>query len=523
MLVSANWALMLFLSVYQRVRSETEILESETLSLTDSTLPHCKRTTVVTGEVVQENIETTELSVVTTMQLQLSLRETACFHVNVRSPEVNATAPTSIGYNETLMYSLQYAALEDHHPIRARYEFGIPKITSTCKCDCEGGADHCRGGSQYQNCTKGALCHTTAHLNMAPTGCPSGKFSDVCCEVSMDPYKDWRFWAISIGTPDITVASFILKLYSQERRGEWSVRSANRIYVPLHSKQAFTLGRDKLRLSVAGTGSNKHLNNGMYWLRSDEKVLRTGLPLNQMQEWDVGKLGWFRLNNGRWEIRAGAVKVQDAHHVKVTDCKAQTYEDSFNAEGYVSMGMNKVVDVNFIEEHGHPVEELERWIISAQVRNPADSRIAVISHREAPALTVDLTMDNRPVIRFFHHRSELVDFSGDILLDKYSNRFLNISFAGSKGTLLGNVYRSMTKEHIDVAFSTYVHSLQPTNHSSIISLPSSVNGSRWVCFDLSIVKCYWNYSILQVCFTPAGEEEAEKCKWFRYHATPLPW
>ena len=81
------------------------------------------------------------------------------------------------------------------------------------------------------------------------------------------------------------------------------------------------------------------------------------------------------------------------------------------------------------------------------------------------------------------------------ILDRESNRYLNVSFVSARGTLIGSIYATEQRQKVDVAFSTYVGTSLPSNFNTILTLPAKVNGSRYVCFH------------------PSGQPDQELCKW----------
>ncbi|VDM75662.1 unnamed protein product [Strongylus vulgaris] len=136
------------------------------------------------------------------------------------------------------------------------------------------------------------------------------------------------------------------------------------------------------------------------------------------------------------------------------------------------------------------------WIETA-VYQGRDVRV---EHAEGTSISVYMTSETRP--HMLRHISQMESFDGIIQVDRDSNRYLNISFLGTKGTLIGNIFSSEKKDQIDMAFSVQekfaVEGSKLRDYRSIISIPSSVNSSRYVCFH------------------PSGDIEGEMCKWFRW-------
>jgi hypothetical protein len=223
--------------------------------------------------------------------------------------------------------------------------------------------------------------------------------------------------------------------------------------------------------------------------------------INELMESNLEKMGWFRRTDDKWSVHKGLVKMTAAQHVFVTVCKAQKYTVTYAADQFVSVGDDGETAESM--DLGKLVTDTEPWLERAIVENGAESRSAIISHSEGTVLTVTLTMDNRPTLRFYHHASMLKDFNGTIHLDRESNRYLNATFSAARGTLIGSVYLSEHRRRVDVAFSTYVGTSQPSAYITIVTLPSSVNGSRFVCFH------------------PSGYPDQELCKWCLFEARPL--
>ena len=63
----------------------------------------------------------------------------------------------------------------------------------------------------------------------------------------------------------------------------------------MNKGQVFYLGEDKLELTVTGDQPSRQLAQGMYFMRDGESNFRHGVPINQLHEWSLDKLGWFRL------------------------------------------------------------------------------------------------------------------------------------------------------------------------------------------------------------------------------------
>lgn len=268
----------------------------------------------------------------------------------------------------------------------------------------------------------------------------------------------------------------------------------------MNKNHRLELKDDQLEIHVNALKPHFQLKEAMFFyeLNNNDASLKTGVPLNELYEWNIGKLGWFRYQDDiqQWTVRNGWIKLQDAHHAQVENCKGQIYTETYNADYYTT----KSEEVVYM---GRTVEEEEPWVERTFV--DSESRYVVVVHSDSPSVSLDLTMNNRLNIKMVHHSSDLKDFSGQIQLDKFSNKFLNITYYEAKGTLIGSVYKTETKIESDMVFSSYVNSLIQTNLSSIIMLPSAINSSKWVCVH------------------PVDRPEREICRWLLFQAQPLDW
>lgn len=272
-------------------------------------------------------------------------------------------------------------------------------------------------------------------------------------------------------------------------------------------------------MQISGTKSYWQLDSGMYFYQINDDTLnnvvnsqlRNGVPVNELYEWNTGKLGWFRLQDDRWTVANGWLEIQDAHHVQVEHCKDQRYTDNYKAHYYSSVGKNN--KTSSIDDQtgvyiGHTVIESEPWIDSIILPNSDKKgfeRQVIVSTKESPTITINLNLNSQVELKFFFHESDVKDFTAVIHLDKYSSKYLNLTIIEGKGTLLGAVYKNEKKQNSDLAFSTNIDAVDGRlrNSTIILLLPSDVNSSRYLCLH------------------PTDKSNLELCKWIEYHAVPL--
>uniref|UniRef100_A0A183BVQ8 Uncharacterized protein n=1 Tax=Globodera pallida TaxID=36090 RepID=A0A183BVQ8_GLOPA len=449
--------------------------------------------------------------------------------------------PNSDGHF-SILHILEYVGLELHYAITGTYKFAVPTITPKCKCDCAGGEEICNIEKyQYRNCSvPGGACYRTHRGGQPNGGCLSSGKAEICCQVEIKPYKDWTFQAVRLKQPSMV---FILRYRILERIAEgrqWTSVFNDQIAIPLNKGATkFELngkgkgqresdggedgaGRHRVEISAVGGTPQRQMEPGMYFYKIEDAEsghrLRDGVALNGPGESSLEKLGWFRWERGQgWVVRKGLEKITQAQHVSVEDCKAQRYRATFNAEQLVLRGHSEIDGgsssadepstdaINGKEADGTEemsnfdlgnLVEVEPW--AGAVRT--GEREVVLEHAEGVALTLTLRTESWP--RIIHHRSQLSDFSGSIVLDKESNLYLNLTFFNARGTLIGQIFSS--QDSLSVMESIFsIDISKNTQRKSQRVVATSVRSPRLVCFY------------------PMGSLEGRKCHRLDFVRQPL--
>ncbi|KAL1228512.1 Cell fusion protein [Trichinella spiralis] len=475
-------------------------------------IPQCSRTSLVTGVMRSVNLDTTEMTMTTTMQTQIGLHETGCFFVNLHPDNrlsLNDTVEESIlTSNTSLLHTLRYESTHQLYPVRQQYIFAIPEIDSDCICDCPGGDDHCAVDYAYKNCTgdnHSAFCVHTYHPHQSAAGCQLAGEADICCKLVVKPYQNRRYVAVQIGQP-LTVATFHYQLYSKQHYDQWQMLHDQRFQAVSGQSQRVQLDQAGLQLQLGDLKPIWQLKEGMYVfdLNDENFTLRHGVPINRFHEYSGHKLGWLRWQSAdkRWTVRNGRIKLQAAHFVQTVNCLAQEYAETYNADFYVPSKENGQKPF-FL---GHPVEQTERWIRTVKlVDRSSTSRQIQVEQNQSPPISILLSFNSTVGMTVLYHGSELGEFVATIHLDAHSNRFINITAMNCKGTLIGQLYRSNRQETTELVFSSYVGGEDRLQNSTIrIGAPATVNGSRWLCLQ------------------PYEKPKLQKCRWATFSAQPLP-
>ncbi|VDK85913.1 unnamed protein product, partial [Onchocerca ochengi] len=245
---------------------------------------------------------------------------------------------------------------------------------------------------------------------------------------------------------------------------------------------------DKRQMEIRTTTGRviREMLSGMYYFSNDNRILMMGVRLNEPTESNIHKLGWLRQNDNSWLIRNGIIKITDSQHITIENCKGQRYLTRYNAEYFITYD-ERVTDLDL----GYPVDE-QNWIERIEILT--DDRAVRVIHAEGTVIHVGVSSGTRPII--VRHASHLLTFNGTIRMDEQSNRFLNLTIIGGKGTLIGYVHRSEDKSSTDWSFSIEIGTATRTRFTATIGgIPPGIISDRYVCLQ------------------PAGDANAEQCKW----------
>uniref|UniRef100_A0A914ZFR0 Uncharacterized protein n=1 Tax=Parascaris univalens TaxID=6257 RepID=A0A914ZFR0_PARUN len=442
---------------------------------------HCTRMSAIQGDVYAMDDSGRTVDTKSSSVAELTLKETLC---------LNFTESSS-----SQLHAIEFVRMEQHFPVLAAYKFAIPQMSSSCICDCAGAEQYCSVEThRYKNCTKGSVCYRTYHSHQSNSGCLTSARSEVCCEISIEPYNGKIFTAIKLNQPDTVV---VLKHRIYERiASRWIEATSDEFDAVVNkgSARIESVDRRKIEIRVTSGRVIREMSDGMYYYSDDDRTLMMGVRLNEPTESDVHKLGWMRKENGTWNVRNGIVKITDSQHVTVESCKGQKYLTRYNAEYFVS-GTEGWEDLDL----GYRVDD-QSWVEAVSVA--PDGRSVRVVHAEGTAVHLTINSDIRPLV--VHHSSQVNSFSGSIQMDEKSNRYLNLTITGGKGTLIGYVHRSEEKVATEWSFSVEVGNILRSSFTTTVGgIPLEITSDRYVCLH------------------PAGDTNAELCKWFRYEATPL--
>uniref|UniRef100_A0A1I8BFN7 Phlebovirus glycoprotein G2 fusion domain-containing protein n=1 Tax=Meloidogyne hapla TaxID=6305 RepID=A0A1I8BFN7_MELHA len=477
---------------------------------------------------------------------------------------------------ENILHSITVLGLEQYHAITERYRFAIPEMETRCICECESGSANCaaahykygqcseeeierelEGGGDYESIERIkwaykrnenykekslSVCHRTFFANQ-PTGEHCSRHEQyssnarLCCQLKFRAFRDRKFVALKL---ENAVSSVLLQ-YSQWnwkenneknpklfKKGYWEELEKRKIRIQLDGAIHNTILSENsgLKLSVLGLAGAKsagvQLDAGVYFaeIGSDGTVgeLIGQMPVNRITEHDFHKLGWLRLDErNKPFVQAGEVFIDKIHHARAEDCATQRYRSVLDASYYINSDNNATTQFKIPETLNH----VHKWIRSAKVLD-SNQRIALV--RVSEGLSLELTLSaqkefleesssqKQRLITFVHNSSKLGDFTALLIVDKFSNSFLNLTLFNASGVLNGYV-RPLNdlygNTEID-GFSVNVPNNEENNEEKLNNKFNKI----WMPISVQTrIKPYPLGSIHLVCLRPDdGELSRELCR-----------
>lgn len=166
------------------------------------------------------------------------------------------------------------------------------------------------------------------------------------------------------------------------------------------------------------------------------------------------------------------------HRAKAENCVDQKYQSILDANFYINKDSNDSTKFQMAES----LNRTFRWIKSARVVD-SEERHAIVTENEGTNLEITLTSTLIEKLAFVHNASQIQDFTGTIIVDRFSNSLLNITVFNATGILNGYVKKIVDykSEHID-SFTLYVPESAPVTRQLYARIkPYPVNTVQMVC------------------------------------------
>ena len=323
------------------------------------------------------------------------------------------------------IYSLSFSDVESIFTYKNSYEFAVGKPSVTCVCDCPGLEDHCspnrdscsedkrgedkRGGEGCWNFYKGEESSEGCGL-FSPMGA-----AEICCSVVFEAFERERFKAFEISTP-VTRGSFKLSTGTGREGKEFiaDLDKGSKIFL------------EDVSVSFETPGKTVPVPDGWYYGPAYSTEVLTNVKINGLNEWDVNKLGWLKYSSDG-DLMYHDLEIDPVFTAETVNCKENSVEVEF-ASDYSN---REITEAQNLEKYYSSTVETARRL--------DDNRHLIVTFRQYDKLKAMLTFPGKKKIIQHFSSAQFTDFQGVALLDKHSNRVLNITVYGGVGKLHGSM------------------------------------------------------------------------------------
>ncbi|CAH1798412.1 unnamed protein product [Owenia fusiformis] len=420
----------------------------------------------------------------------IGYKESTCFEVKVSLPDLKNSDVDPDYANVTLLYRLTYESIQHHHPMVEKYTFAIPKLTCKGMTDCPLLTDWCYYGKDV---CKGNTdtCVNKYFPNQKASGCFTTLSHDaeLCTGLTVQPQSYKRYVAYYAGVPE-TFAHFKLQVFDANTE---ETIDKTRYFVVNLNQGVQSQADSMIRLDVQSAGPTQAIPIQMYFSELGSTEVLTKIPMNNLNEWDLDKLGWFKYQDNKFIF--DRTKLFEAYGARITWAPSNEFTWWFDGK-YVAYR-----DKDDVIGDADTVGNVYDFVDDAV----AIDRHVIVTHRESPRMDIFLMLNELNDVLFHFDQSRMTDFRASIAQDKYSNKALVVTFYRTSGTVLGHIRDSSNQDSpIQTRLKFYVDS---------ISVVSDVRKYHSIPSDIDY-DCY-------VCLHPLSKPEREICKIARYRSTPL--
>ena len=182
-------------------------------------------------------------------------------------------------------------------------------------------------------------------------------------------------------------------------------------------------------LQVSSAGPSTLVPPGWYVsveqdVSSHSHNLLAGLEINDLDGWDITKLGWMKAGRKEEVVTAGLEQLSQSFSPVVENCGQGSHH------GYFPSGV--MIDQVRLEQ-GRPLQQIFPFISGVRIWR----RHVELQHGESPLLSLTLQHRSRVGVVVQFSSSHLRDFTGVLYQDSHSHLHLNLSLVEAAGTLSG--------------------------------------------------------------------------------------
>ncbi|XP_076322135.1 cell fusion protein aff-1-like [Tachypleus tridentatus] len=377
----------------------------------------------------------------TVARIPLTLGQTLCFSMtlNKSTKHINLLGTES---KKRIFYVIRLEEVLNEYPVQNLYEFSEIHFKFSCICDCHLGIDRCNPSFANVNCSNrdsSVVCYQFYKI-VSGQGCLFFTEGELCCKVWIIPNKKIRYTAVQLGVHRTKIR---IRKFEINENGE---RIGPEVLLDTYSSEGRFTSEGTFQVELTSTMQKPHLTAGMYFVDPSGHVFQPlHVRLNEPGTYDMTRIGWLKHINGKTYPPYKSTLLSKLH-VKTINCLNDNHKISHS---YLTGDFKNL---------SAKVEELYRNEVKTVTFNKNKRRVEEVLRS---IYRTDFTIHfKEPVdVMFKHQASSLKDFDAIILLDKYSNEFLNVSLIEISGTAIGWVKH----ENKQIEFSIIIKSEKPIN------------------------------------------------------------
>ena len=157
-------------------------------------------------------------------------------------------------------------------------------------------------------------------------------------------------------------------------------------------------------------------------------TLLSGLTINELDGWDVTKLGWMKAGGRDEVVTASLEQLAQAFSPQVESCAGGRHRGTFASSV-------KIDEAELGGGQGRPLHHLYPFVGGVRVWR----RHVEVEHRESPLLGLSLQHRSRVGVVVQYSASRLRDFTGVLVQQEHSHTHLNLTLVGAAGTITGSL------------------------------------------------------------------------------------
>ena len=209
-------------------------------------------------------------------------------------------------------------------------------------------------------------------------------------------------------------------------------------------------------LQVSSPGPSTLVPAGWYVVpQSQRHSLLAGLEVNELDSWDVRKLGWLKAHKNGEMVTSSYQQLAASFLPTVTSCSSGVTEGKFRQTVEIDKGL---------EGRGRSVTVVHPFIKGVRVWQ----RHVQLQHRDSPLLSVSLQHRSKVGVLLHQLASTLDSFIGVLYQDSLSHTHLNLTLFGASGTITGVVVGARSSQSIKLRVSG--SSLNSTHHLQLSTI-----------------------------------------------------